>query len=277
MDNAENNTVAMKELQALFEIRKIKFDHKDNRIGCYPHIINICVTHIISSLTRVDAGNLDDASDDDSGEEDERESVPDIEDFIDVAEYDLDDWFENVKQNPVKRARKVVRTVRASGQRREGLSKMIKTGNEVGLFKDEDGISMQIKDLELIRDVKHRWDSLYSMLSRLELLQQVITTTEYMFITDHFTKPLDLYLKSNREFEPLLLTDGDWDVLAGLKAVLEVSGFTSSCIRYLTWTGPSRGPTSHVGSCNTGSFWSNLIIQALHDQMGTAWPRAQKS
>jgi hypothetical protein len=104
MDNAENNAVAMRELQELFEKEGIKFDHKDNRIGCYPHIINICVSHIVSSLTEVDAGDLDtdDSSDDESNDGgyvggyvgDAEQEVIDSRQ-INTAE--LKRWFENVK------------------------------------------------------------------------------------------------------------------------------------------------------------------------------------
>jgi hypothetical protein len=58
MDNAENNATAMEELQELFKIDNIKFDHKDNRVGCYPHIINICVSHIVSSLSKADLDDV---------------------------------------------------------------------------------------------------------------------------------------------------------------------------------------------------------------------------
>lgn len=63
LDNAENHATAMAALQELLEEKGIMFDHKDNRIGCYPHIINICVSHIMSSLTKVDAGAWDDKAD----------------------------------------------------------------------------------------------------------------------------------------------------------------------------------------------------------------------
>jgi hypothetical protein len=180
MDNAENNAVAMRELQELFEKEDIKFDHKDNRIGCYPHIINICVSHIVSSLTEVDAGDLDtdDSSDDESDDggyvggyagDTEREVIDSRQ--INTAE--LKRWFENVKRDPVKRARAVVRTVRSSGQRKEAFLALIKSGNQTGMFRDEEGKPMKIKELQLLKDVKHRWDSLYLMLSRLQELRQV--------------------------------------------------------------------------------------------------------
>src|SRR5258708_24553528 len=43
----------MRELEALLKQHdnNIEFDHLNNRIRCYPHIINICSSHIIASST----------------------------------------------------------------------------------------------------------------------------------------------------------------------------------------------------------------------------------
>jgi hypothetical protein len=45
----------MRELEALLKLHDddIEFDHLNNRIHCYPHIINICSSHIIASSTRI--------------------------------------------------------------------------------------------------------------------------------------------------------------------------------------------------------------------------------
>src|SRR6266540_965414 len=159
MDNAENNAVAMKELQELLNKKKIQFDHKKHRIGCYPHIINICVSHIISSLTKFEAADLNNESDDEA--DNDGDYVPGSEDEIQDNQYeDLEEWFKNVKRDAVKRVCKMVRTVQASGPRREGLLLTIVTGNTTGLFKDAEGARMEIRDLQLIRDVRHHWDSL---------------------------------------------------------------------------------------------------------------------
>ncbi len=191
MDNAENNAVAMRELQDLFEKKGIKFDHKDNQIGCYPHIINICVSHIVSSLTEVGAGDLDtnDSSDDESDDggyvggyvgDAEREVIDSHQ--INTAE--LKRWFENVKRDPAKRARAVVRTVRSSGQRKEAFLALIKSGNHTGMFRDEEGKPMKIKELQLLKDVKHRWDSLYLMLSRLQSCTRYFLVSHYHYGCD---------------------------------------------------------------------------------------------
>jgi hypothetical protein len=54
LDNASVNDTFMKELGVLLQARGIAFDSDDNRIMCFPHIINICVTHVIKSFTDID-------------------------------------------------------------------------------------------------------------------------------------------------------------------------------------------------------------------------------
>lgn len=179
----------MEELEKLLRVENIKFDRNDNRIGCFPHIINICVSHIVSSLTKVadmdEEEFVEDSGKEDVDEDDEEDNdgyigdlSDDIDDHIGQEKFDVNEelllWLENVKRNPVKRARAVVRKVRSSGQRREELSATIKTGNSSGLFKD-DGKNVKVKDLQLIKDVKHRWDSLYLMISRLRELRLVFS------------------------------------------------------------------------------------------------------
>jgi len=169
----------MKELQQLLAKEGIKFDAQDNRIPCYPHIINICVSHIVSSLTKVadksevQSENSDDSSDENESDDDGYDGEEDSQDEIDFDMYDMGKWLENLKRNPIQRARTVVRTVRSSGQRKEALSDIIKKGNTNRTFHDADGNEVLLKDLQLIRDVRHRWDSLYNMIVRLQHLRLV--------------------------------------------------------------------------------------------------------
>ena len=114
---------------------------------------------------------------DDELEDDDGGYVGQDVDEEDVAEYFGDkeqaDWIAALRRDPVKRARKVVRTIRASGQRKEALSKAIATGNNMKLFT-EAGTHHDVKDLQVIKDVQHHWDSLYLMLDRLFHLKQVL-------------------------------------------------------------------------------------------------------
>ena len=203
MDNASNNDTAMKELEVILAAKNIKFDAQDQRIRCYPHIINICVSHIIKSLAKVgedwdenedgseeaDGGESDDedselADDDDKGyigdtdeEDEEDEGTGGETDKAIVSKYVEEDtllnWFEAVKRNPVNIARKLIRSVRASGQKREVFQMTISMGNQSKAFKDDNGDVVQVKQLQFVRDVKHRWDSLFLMLERMKDLQPV--------------------------------------------------------------------------------------------------------
>ena len=110
MDNAENNATAMKELEELFKMKDpdITFDHKDNRIPCYPHIINICVSHILKSLTKSKAFEEDDdVEDDDDGDVnvDDDDEDENSEDEFDVEDNEsLQEWMTKLQRDPVKRA-----------------------------------------------------------------------------------------------------------------------------------------------------------------------------
>jgi len=95
LDNAENNATTMKELEDLLHKEGIKFDAKDNRISCYLHIINICISHIVSSLVKVGANDLNDKDDEsfsddkpnDEGYNGEEEENIDEEEEDDLEQY----------------------------------------------------------------------------------------------------------------------------------------------------------------------------------------------
>jgi len=57
LNNAKNNAVAMQELQSLLAKCEtaviVDFYHLNHHIWYFAHIINICTSHIISSMTSV--------------------------------------------------------------------------------------------------------------------------------------------------------------------------------------------------------------------------------
>jgi len=188
----------MRELQSrLLEhetMATIDFSSSNNRIRCYAHIINICSAHIIASVTSskkrhlsglgIPADGSGDGSDDDSDDEGDGNPAHGIDELELAAEcYDdqgnsnLRRWFSGLKHDPLKRARRIIRLIRSSDQRRQGFQDYIKDGNERGWFvaKGEDGdrTTIPVPQVELLRDVKTRWDSVYLMLQRLRQLRPV--------------------------------------------------------------------------------------------------------
>ena len=89
----------------------------------------------------------------------------------------LQAWVEGIKHDPLRRARRVIRLLCSSDEHRRGFLELIQNGNKHGWFdtKDKDGecIAGNVPELQLLRDVKTRWDSVYMMLMRLRVLRLV--------------------------------------------------------------------------------------------------------
>ena len=207
----------MRELEVLLKRhdKKIEFDHVKNRIRCYPHIINICSSHIIASSTRIskefletfrsesdsdlvysnieeeeeDDDDDDDNDNDDDDNDDNDDDDDDDDDHLFVPELTLNEkqldtltdearsLYTGLKRDPIKRARRIVRIVRSSDQRKQAFKNVIHTGNYSGWFKSDDDEVIEVPDLELLRDVKTRWDSVYCMIERLLILRPVSVHT----------------------------------------------------------------------------------------------------
>ncbi len=193
--------------------KKNGFDHLDNRIRCYAHIINICSSHVIASMTATlesylsslkvpvgeshagyrdsdsgsDDGGSDDGSDDGDPDEgsdedsDEDSYVDDVEladSFNSQGDGELEEWFAAIRRDPLRRARKLINFLRSSSQRKEGLSDIIKEGNASNRFigpneSGSDLVVFKVPEVQLLKDVKTRWDSVFLMLRRLRQLRPV--------------------------------------------------------------------------------------------------------
>jgi hypothetical protein len=139
----------LSELANLLAEQNIDFNAIDRRIMCFPHVINICCQHVISKFTNVELS--------DSTEEFSADEIPDRP--------HLQTLEEAVGRDPIALGRNIVRTFRSSGQRRDSFLEAIRDGNAKEYFK--------VKELQLLRDMRTRWDSVYLMLQRLRELQPV--------------------------------------------------------------------------------------------------------
>jgi hypothetical protein len=192
----------MEELQRLLVKHEIadvvNFDHLNNCVRCYAHIINICTSHVVSSFTSTSKSYLsglnvpldpDYATCCNSDHDDELNPLDD--EFSDNEDYEFElpgcysrqgnsrfkAWAEGIKRDPLRHARRVIRLLRSSGEHRQGFQKFIQDGNEHRWFttKDSNGkrLAVVVPELQLLRNVKTRWDSVYMMLLRLRELRPV--------------------------------------------------------------------------------------------------------
>jgi hypothetical protein len=164
----------------------VDFDQKKNRVRCFAHIINICSSHVVASFTSVPRSYLarldvpleehdyavhddldDDAlrADDSDDDHDYELTLPGC--YSRRSDAELDAWMEGIKRDPLNRARRVIRLLRSSDEHRTGFQKLIQDGNQHDLF------ASAVPEVQLLRDVKTRWDSVYNMLSRLRQLRPV--------------------------------------------------------------------------------------------------------
>ena len=136
-DNAANNNTFLRELEYVCCQKEIKFNHKKNNIRCLAHIINLTVQEI---LKNVKAG--------DAQEEDELLAI--------VSQEEQED---NVNVEIISKLRRLIVKIRSSPQRKERFARRCEF--------------FSIKSLNLILDVKTRWNSTYLMLDRILKLREV--------------------------------------------------------------------------------------------------------
>ena len=153
LDNAANNGTFMEELEGLLHERDIDFDHMDRRIMCFPHVINICCQHVLAKFTNV--------------------NLIDIAGVTALPSSTSEQSFEEaVNSDPIARGRNVVRVLRSSGQRRDKFDEVVVDGNAKGWFVVGDEVVM-LPNLQLLCDVRTRWDSVYFMIRRLRQMRPV--------------------------------------------------------------------------------------------------------
>ena len=120
MDNLHTNTKAMEELEILLRTREIHFNAKEQRVMCFPHIINIVCQHVIAKMSRT---ALPEDDDDEEEELEEDQSGTD-----DDPPPNTNTRAAACARDPIARCQKIVMAIRSSGQRRDKFESWIKTG-----------------------------------------------------------------------------------------------------------------------------------------------------
>jgi hypothetical protein len=180
LDNASTNDAMLEVLKELFKDREItSFDAKDNRVICFPHTINIAVQHVLQKMSSADVPeNDDDYPEDQTGVAKTGVAKTGMA-KTGVAKTDENRRFRQQSfedacaQDPIARLRKIIFTILSSGQRREAFAKWIETGNNSNLFVVNNR-PVKIQPLQLLRDVRTRWDSTFQMIQRCIEMRLVI-------------------------------------------------------------------------------------------------------
>ena len=164
MDNAENNTTTMKSLEGLLHKCDLNtFDAKEHQVFCFPHTMNICTGHVMSSLS---SSPID-------REPHENHIVPREQTYEQALAHD-----------PITMA---WAAIQVSGAHRDAFTAVIRDGNMDGQFKNPDtGAIMMISPLQLLRDVPTRWDLGYYMICHFQYLCLVSGCVNLMFCMIHF-------------------------------------------------------------------------------------------
>jgi hypothetical protein len=146
------NTTFLEEYEILVEAQDIVFDHEDNRIMCFLHVINICSTHVIKEFTNVVLADNSEEFDPSLAPRD-----PEIQTYEEACAHD-----------PITLCRGAICAIHASGQRLDYFAELIHDGNEKGWFMAATHPYQIIKvpELQLLRDVRTCWDSIYFMIRR---------------------------------------------------------------------------------------------------------------
>ena len=163
----------------------INFDNCNHRVRCFAHIINICLSHVISSMTSVSKGYLSDLNvplnsdptvchNDDVDVDDDDVPKLKLDDcYHDSGNPNLKAFFAGIKHDPLRRACRLICFLRSSDGRREGFRAFIKLGNNKNWYN--------VPEKQLLRDVKTRWDSVYKMLEHLRELRPVSSSWALSF------------------------------------------------------------------------------------------------
>lgn len=147
-------------LAKLLSDRDISFDAVDRRMYCFAHIVDLSSGRVLKMLS-------DDA---DSKDWDKPPCLNSASQTYEDA----------LARNPLGLACMIVRAIRGSGQRRIEFARVITQGNDdTNKWFFRDGKSVKVPPLQLLLDVRTRWDSVYQMLNRLRVMRPVCYLSEF--------------------------------------------------------------------------------------------------
>ena len=125
---------------------------------CFPHVIQICCDHMMDSITNVPLAD----------------TAAEFVALVPSVDPDKQTFEEAVSQDPIALGHAVVLSIWASGQCCQNFEETIKDGNSKHWFSVDDKREFVVVPfLQLLRDVKTRWDSVYGMISRLRVMRPV--------------------------------------------------------------------------------------------------------
>jgi hypothetical protein len=217
LDNASNNQTAMEELSRQLLRQGIEFDAVDRRVPCFPHIINICVQHIMDEHSTVDLSGV---------------PGPFV---VGNSSFDKAVYITALQGDVLCRARSIVRAARASNKRRDNFRDIIRAGNDAKIFRNSNFEEIMLPILELLCDEPTRWGSSFVMVNRLRILQQVRPHFIILGISLTAAQAVDDFLDADdqRAIAHLKLEPVEWQILQDLEVVLEVGLKLSEIETYL--------------------------------------------
>ena len=155
----------MKELQVLLVKHDFMFNHLNNCVMCYLHIINICTAHIVATSTQVsmkylDSCGLDGDDNDDFGSPSPHfQTRPKLnEEFIALQPSEHQVWLKNLKCDPIKLVVDIIYPICALDARKQVFAGIIQ------LCTKDDPKLHNALPLQLIQHVRTQWDLVYCML-----------------------------------------------------------------------------------------------------------------
>ncbi|KAF5319548.1 hypothetical protein D9619_008318 [Psilocybe cf. subviscida] len=201
LDNASNNQRMMHELEIELSNKHIPFSKEQNRVRCFPHVINIAVKAGLACLTILpsessdalahDSEFLQGVADPDLRGRDFFDDPPDNSVLLTNAEY-----CDALRRDVLGKIRRCVVALRSSGQRREQFHDIRQAGNAAGGWGDDGRI---IRDIGPLNEVETRWSSSFFMVDRFIEIYPVIEKliAENDDLADYAFSPAELRVASD--------------------------------------------------------------------------------